>query len=197
MFLSDCNQSRFPHSIFMTFPNSKFHVNPSSGSRTDICRPMDISKQMRVATMRTCPIPYNVAGGRKSVVSTAVRLGAGRTRARIPAGSRNFSLLHNAQTGCGAHSAFYSAGVVVLSWRQRGVAMRLITHLHLMARLRISGVTPLLLQAFMAWTGTTLPLTHDQTTAGDCEETQMIRPHRGTEKTQMIRPQRGTVKRRR
>ena len=99
----------------MTVPNTKFHLNPSSGSRTDIWRRTDISKQLRVA----CPIIYNVVGSRDSVVSTAARLGAGRTRARIQAGSVNFSLLHNAQTGCGAHPAFYSVRVVVLSWRTR------------------------------------------------------------------------------
>jgi hypothetical protein len=151
----------------MTVLNTKFHVNPASGSRTDICRRTDISKQIRVATMRTCPITHNVVGRRDSVVSTAARLGAGLTGARIPAGSRYYSLLHNAQTGCGTHPAFYSVGVVVLSWRQCGVGMRLIAHLHLMTRLRMSGATPLLLQAFTAWTGTTLPSTHDQTTARD------------------------------
>jgi len=134
----------------MTLPNTKFHVNPSSRSRTDICRRTDISKQLRVATMRTCPIIYNVVGSRDSVVSTAARLGAGRTGARIPAESIHFSLLHNAQTGCGAHLAFYSVGVVVHSWRECGVGVRLIAHLNLMTRLRMCGATPLLLQVFMA-----------------------------------------------
>jgi hypothetical protein len=132
----------------MTVPNTKFHVNPSSGNRNDICRRMDISKQMRIATMRTCPIMYNVVGCRDSVASRAARPGAGRTGARIPAGSRNFTLLHNAQPGCGVHPAFYSVGVVVLSWRERGLGIQLITHLHLMTRLRISGAAPLLLHAF-------------------------------------------------
>ena len=186
----------------MTVPNTKFHVNPSRGSRTDICRRMDISKQMRVATMRACAIMYNVVGCCYSVVSTAARLGAGRTGARIPAGSSNFSLLYNAQTGCGVHPAFYSVGVVVLSWRQRGVGMRLIAHLYLMTRLRMTGAG---LQGvgwdnftFNTWSDHSEWLrrkaddqttvrdyedTDDQTTARDWEDKHMIRLQRGTEKT--------------
>ena len=69
----------------------------------------------------------------------------------------------------------------------------------------MNGATPLLLQDFMAWTGTTL--THDQTTASDWEDRQISDYSEGLwrhtddqttatdwEDTQMIRLQRGTMK---
>jgi hypothetical protein len=49
-------------------------------------------------------------GGRDSVVIIVTRVRAGRSGVRIPAGTRDFSLLRNVQTGFGAHSPFYSMG---------------------------------------------------------------------------------------
>jgi hypothetical protein len=45
----------------------------------------------------------------------ATRLKAGRSGVRVPVGEKDFSL-QNVQAGCGAHPAFCSVGIGVLSW---------------------------------------------------------------------------------
>ena len=59
----------------------------------------------------------------------------------------------NAQTGSGAYPACFSMGT-----RVHGQDAKLTAHLHLVPRLKMSGAVPLLLiYAFIAWTGKTLP----------------------------------------
>ena len=68
----------------------------------------------------------------------------------MPAGTRDFSLSQNVQTGSGATQP-------PVPWLQEFFpeGEKLTTHFHLMPRLRISGAVPLyppLPYAFMAWT---------------------------------------------
>ena len=44
-----------------------------------------------------------------------IRLRVGQFEVRILEGTKNFSLLQNVQTGCGAHTAYCSMGTDVLS----------------------------------------------------------------------------------
>ena len=57
-------------------------------------------------------------GGRVGVFGIATRLWGGRFGFRIPAGTRDFSLLQKIQTAFGSHPAFCSIGTGLLS---RGV----------------------------------------------------------------------------
>jgi len=75
-------------------------------------------------------------------VDIASVLQAGRNGVRIPAGTRDFFLLQNVQTGSGAHRASYLMGTEALSRGKRNRSVKLTTHLHLEARLRISGGIP-------------------------------------------------------
>ena len=74
-----------------------------------------------VDTVQRCTIFVPNANDLKkrfhSVVDTATTLQAGRSGVRIPVGERDFVLLQNVQTGCGAHTASYSVGTEVLSMR--------------------------------------------------------------------------------
>ena len=81
-----------------------------------------------------------------------------RCGARISAGARNFLLLQNVQNVSGSHPASFNA-YCFLSQGKSGRLMMSTSHLHLAPSLRMSEAIPLLLlRAFMAWTGTTLPL---------------------------------------
>jgi len=64
---------------------------------------------------------------------------AGRSTVRIPLEATNISLLHNVQTGSGAHPTSYSMGTGFISWEQTGGSVKLTTDLHLVPRLRMSG----------------------------------------------------------
>ena len=75
-------------------------------------------------------------------VHIATVLQAGRNGVRIPAGTRQFSLLQNVQTGSGAHQAYYLMGTEALSRGKRNRSVKLTTHLHLEARFRMSEGTP-------------------------------------------------------
>ena len=77
-------------------------------------------------------------------VDTATVLEAGRKGVRIPAGSRDFSLLQNVQTGPGARRASYLMSTGALSRGKRNRSVNLSTQLHLEGRLRMSGDIPLL-----------------------------------------------------
>jgi len=46
----------------------------------------------------------------------ASRVWAGRSRASLPTGTKEFSLLQNVQTSSGAYPAAYSMGIRVPSW---------------------------------------------------------------------------------
>jgi hypothetical protein len=50
------------------------------------------------------------------VVGIETRVPAGRSGVQIPDRVRDFSLLHDIQTGSGDHSLSYSLGTGVLSW---------------------------------------------------------------------------------
>jgi hypothetical protein len=71
---------------------------------------------------------------RTNIYSTLTRLRARRSGVRIPATTRYFPLLQNAQTGSGAHPASYLMSTGVLS---RGV--KLTTHLPLVPWWKVSG----------------------------------------------------------
>jgi len=67
--------------------------------------------------------PVIVRGSVGAVVTT---LGAGRSRATIPAGPQDFSPLHNFPTGYGAHPASYlmsTGGLFPRGWSGRGVRL--------------------------------------------------------------------------
>ena len=69
--------------------------------------------------------------------------------------ARDFLLHQIIQTSSVANAASCSAGFRVLSSQ----GAMLTTHLHQVPRLRMKGhISPLPLYAFIAWTGTTLPL---------------------------------------
>jgi hypothetical protein len=91
------------------------------------------------------------------------KLRAGRTGVRIPAGTRDLSLLQNVYTCSGAHLACYSVGTGVIYWGKRGRCMKLTTHLDLAPKFIMSGDIPLLrLYVLMALTGTTLFYVYNQ-----------------------------------
>jgi len=56
------------------------------------------------------------------------RLWTGQSRVRIVVAARDFSLLQNVQTGCGAHKVSYSLHTGVLSWQYSGWGMKFTTH---------------------------------------------------------------------
>lgn len=88
------------------------------------------------------------------VVGIATGLRTGWTRVRIPVGAKYF-FLQNVQTDSGANQASYSLGT--RGWG--GPGMKSTTHLHIVRRLIISGITPPPhLFAIMAWAGKTLLL---------------------------------------
>jgi hypothetical protein len=64
---------------------------------------------------------------------------AGRSTVRIPLEATNISLLHNVQTGSGAHTTSHSMGTGFISREQTGGSVTLTTGLHLVPRLRMSG----------------------------------------------------------
>ena len=88
-----------------------------------------------------------------SVVGTEIMLRAGRSGVRIQVRANGFPLLRNVHSDSGAHPSSYSLGAGDLSRGQCGRAVKLTTHLHLVPRLKISGVVQLLPpDAFMALT---------------------------------------------
>jgi len=61
------------------------------------------------------------------------------------------------KTGYGAYHVSCLVGTSVFP-QVHGQGMKLTTHLHLLSRIRMSGVAPLLsIYAFIAWTGKNLP----------------------------------------
>ena len=80
----------------------------------------------------------------ESVTVVVTRLRYGWTRVRIPKGTRNLFLSHNVYTGSWVHSASYSVGTGVLYRGYSNQRVKLITHLHLLRSLRMSGAIPLL-----------------------------------------------------
>jgi hypothetical protein len=85
---------------------------------------------------------------------------AGRFGVEVPVRARDFYLLRNIPTGSGAHWASYSMCTGLYFSRgksDRGV--KLTSHLHVVPRWNMKGVTPpLRLYVFMAWTGRSWPL---------------------------------------
>lgn len=78
---------------------------------------------------------------------------------RIPKFARNFFLPHNVYTGSRIYSASYSVGTGVLYRGYSNQRVKLVTHLHLLRRLRISGAMPVLpVYAFRVLIWTILPL---------------------------------------
>jgi hypothetical protein len=83
--------------------------------------------------------------------STVTRQRGGRSGVRLPTGSRGFSLHQNVQTDSRAHEAFHLKGTERLfSHRGIGRDVKVTIHLHLVPRLRMSGVISLLLVYFHA-----------------------------------------------
>ena len=75
----------------------------------------------------------------------------GRSGVRLPTGSRGFSLHQNVQSDSRVHEAFHLKGTQRLfSRRGIGRGVKVTTHLHLVPRLRMNGVLPLLLVYFLA-----------------------------------------------
>ena len=90
-----------------------------------------------------------------SVVGIATMLLAERSGVQILAETRDFSLLRSVQIGCAAHPASYSMIIGIFPWiSSRGV--KLIIHLHLVPRLKMSGAIPLYPPCL--WTAENLPL---------------------------------------
>jgi hypothetical protein len=95
-----------------------------------------------------------------SVVGIVTRLLAGKSGIRIPARSRDSSLLRTIQPGSGAQpaSCFMSTRGFSLGGELSGHGVGLITHHHLVLGLGLCGAVPLpTLYVFMACTG--MPLT--------------------------------------
>jgi hypothetical protein len=67
-------------------------------------------------------------------------------------GMRDSSVLQIIQIGSEANPPSYSVGTGVLSWKWGGQDMTTVC-LHLVWRIRMSGAIPLLLYAYMVWTG--------------------------------------------
>ena len=103
---------------------------------------------------------------RVSVVSMATWLWAGRSGVRIPVGDRDCFLIRNVQFASRAHPIAYSVGTDVPAQGSGGWGLVLTTYLRPVPRLRMSGTLTLwALYAFVACTGTPLPLTLYE---GDC-----------------------------
>ena len=73
-------------------------------------------------------------------VGVVTRLREGRSRVRIPAGTRCSALLHSDETGCEGHLAFYSWSTGALSPRSKRSGRETDTLLPVMSWLRLSGV---------------------------------------------------------
>lgn len=84
------------------------------------------------------------------------RLRVGRLGSQIPAGSRDFCILHIAQTVSLAHTASYSIGPVTISRRLSDCGVKLTSHLRTVSELRMGGAMSLLLHALIGWTYTTV-----------------------------------------
>jgi hypothetical protein len=54
-----------------------------------------------------------------------LRVKKGEILFRLEAGARDFSLLPNVKTGCGAHQASYSVALMPFLWEQRGKSLKL------------------------------------------------------------------------
>jgi hypothetical protein len=91
-------------------------------------------------------------GTRYSVVGRVIRIRAGRSAVRIPAGAIDSFLLQNVQTSCRAHPASYLIISGVPWRRQSGRRVKLTNHLHLASRLKMYEAIPS--HAFTAWAGT-------------------------------------------
>ena len=79
---------------------------------------------------------------------------------QIPAEERNFHISNTVQNDYGAQPASHSINTGVLSRGQNGLGVSLITHLHIVPNLRMSGVIPLLpVYVLMVWTGKSLRFT--------------------------------------
>jgi hypothetical protein len=87
---------------------------------------------------------WNAIQAHDSVVGIVSRLRITRSEVRIPTGTRDVSLLQNAQTCSGAHLASFSEGTDVLFRGQSGRGVKLTNHVRLIPRFRISGHIPLL-----------------------------------------------------
>ena len=84
---------------------------------------------------------------------------AGRSAFRISTRAGDLSLLQNIQTGIGAYAASCTMGTGVFARGQGSRDVKLITLLHLLQRLKMSGSIPFLpLYSFLACTWTTFPL---------------------------------------
>jgi len=81
----------------------------------------------------------NVIESWNNAVIIAIALLAGWSF-RIPVGICGFSLLQNFQTGFWGHPALRSTGTAFLFLRSSGRGVNLKTRLHLVPRLRMSGV---------------------------------------------------------
>jgi hypothetical protein len=80
------------------------------------------------------------------------------TGVQIPVAVTDFCLHENFHTDYGAHLTLSSMGTKALSRGLDGWGVKLITHLFLVSRLRVSGaIFLLLLYAFMSWTGKVFP----------------------------------------
>ena len=86
------------------------------------------------------------------------RLWAGWSWVRIPAGTRDLSLLQSIQTGSGSHPVSYWMGTGVLSVGWSGWCTKMTAHLHLVPTIRMIGAVPIIpVCTFTAWIGM-LPL---------------------------------------
>jgi hypothetical protein len=96
-----------------------------------------------------------------NIVSIVTSIQAGQSGIWIPVGARDFPLLQNVRTRSGtpppASCSMGTCGSFCRGESRR--SKKLTTNLHLVTRLRLSGgISPLPFYAFMACTGTTLPL---------------------------------------
>jgi hypothetical protein len=94
-----------------------------------------------VSTLGTRTYP-ELSGKNRGVICGRLvlpRLQAGWYGLRIPARTRDFSLLQNVRTGSGSHPASCSGGSGVLSRQYIIWGLKLTTYLHLLYRLRVSG----------------------------------------------------------
>jgi len=92
-----------------------------------------------------------------SVISTETGQGVRRSRVRIVAEERDFSVLRKTRKRSGIHPKSYAVGTGFLSRALSGRSVMLITHRHLASKLRRSGVEPLIPPyTFMKSTRTTL-----------------------------------------
>jgi hypothetical protein len=83
----------------------------------------------------------------------------GRSAFQISTRTRDLSLSQNVQTDNGAHAASCTMGTGVFTRGQGSRDVKLVTLLHIVPRLRMSGSIPFLsIYSFLACTGTTSPL---------------------------------------